>query len=50
VDGQRQLDHAQIRAEVTAVDRDSLDDALADLLGELVELARRSARGGPRAR
>src|SRR5439155_25323571 len=39
VQGQRQLDDAEVAAEVAADLRDDVDDALADLLGELRELA-----------
>ena len=38
---QRQLDGAQVRREMAAAQRDRLDDLLAHLLRELVELCRR---------
>jgi hypothetical protein len=38
VEGQRELDHAQIGAEVPARHRHRLDDELTDLLSELFEL------------
>ena len=38
VEGDGELDHAQVGAEVAAGDRDRLDDELADLVGQHVEL------------
>ena len=46
VEGERQLDHAERRAEVAAGRRDRLDDRLADLLGQLGRAAARSGREG----
>ena len=34
VEGERQLDHAEVRAQVTAGDRDGVDDERPDLAGE----------------
>ena len=52
VDRERQLDHAEVRAEVSGVGRDRADHHVADLRGELVELLRREstevARGADR--
>ena len=40
VQRERELDRAEVRAEVSAVRRDRLHDQVADLVGELVELGR----------
>jgi hypothetical protein len=43
VDGKCQLDHAQVRTEVTTRDRHCVHDELPDLRGQLVELLVREA-------
>ena len=50
VDGDGQLDHAEVGAEVAAVPGDLGDQEVADLAGELVELLRRRGRAGRAAR
>ena len=46
VQRQRQLDRAEVGTEVPGVLGDRLDDDVADLAGEFVELARTSDRAG----